>query len=99
MLMGLTNVPAMFIQTMKNLFMDLLDNEVVVILDDILIYSIIVEKHFKLLEKIFACLHKYKFYCKLKKCSFLQRSTTFLGFATTPERLPISNATVQSLKE
>ena len=51
--------------------MDLLDNRVVVFLDDVLIYSTMVEEHFKLLEKVFACLHKYEFYCKLKKCSFL----------------------------
>ena len=70
---------------MNNLFMDLLDNRVLVFLDDVLIYSIMVEEHFKLLEKVFAWLHKYEFYCKLKKYSFLQRTTTFLGFDITPE--------------
>ena len=92
--MGLTNAPATFMQTMNNLFMDLLDNGVLVFLDDMLIYSTMVEEHFKLLEKVFACLHKYKFYCKLKKCSFLRRSTTFLGFDITPEGLQISDAKV-----
>ena len=57
------------------------------------------EEHFKLLEKVFACLHKYEFYCKLKKCSFLQQTTTFLQFDITPEGLKVSDAKVQSLKE
>ena len=68
--MGLTNAPAIFMQTMNNLFMDLLDNAVVVFLDDILMYSTMVEENFILLEKVFSCLRKYEFYCKLK-CSFL----------------------------
>ena len=81
--MGLMNAPAMFMQTMNNQFMDILNKGVVVFLDDILIYSTTMEEHFKLLEKVFTRLCKYEFYCKLKKCSFLQRTTTFLGFDIT----------------
>ena len=87
----------MFMQTMNNLFMDMLDKGVVVFLDDVLIYITIVEEHFELLEKVFIYLYKYKFYCKLKKCSFLQRTTTFLGFDITPDGLQISDTKVQSL--
>ena len=77
----------------------MLDKGVIVFLDDVLIYSTMAEEHFELLEKVFACLRKYKFYCKLKKCSFLQWTTTFLGFDIMPEGLQISDAKVQSLKE
>ena len=84
---------------MNNVFVDKLDKGIVVFLDNILIYSIIVEEHFELLEKVFAHLHKLEFYCKLKKCSFLQRTTTFLGFEITPEGLRISALKVQSLKD
>ena len=48
--MGLMNATAMFMQTMNNLFLDMLDSGVVVFLDDILVYSCIVEEHFTLLE-------------------------------------------------
>ena len=97
--MGLTNVQATFIRTMNNLFVDMLDKGVVVFLDNMLIYSTMMEEHFELLEEVFPCLHKYKFYCKLKKCSFLWRTTTFLGFDITPKGLQISDAKVRSLKE
>ena len=97
--MGLMDAPSMFMWMMNNLLQDMLDKGVVVFLDDMLIYSTMAEEHFTLLEKVFACLHKYKFYCKLKKCSFLQKTTTFLGFSITPERLQISDAKVRSLKE
>ena len=90
--MGLMNVPAMFMWMMNNLLEDMLDKGVVLFSDDVLIYSTIVDEHFELLEKVFAHLRKYEFYCKLKKCSFLQRTTTFLGFDINPEGLQISNA-------
>ena len=76
-----TNAPAMFIQTMNNLFVDILDKGVV-FLDNILIYSNTVEKNFEF-QKVFIHLHKYVFYCKLKKCSFIQKTATFLGFDIT----------------
>ena len=84
---------------MNNLFMDMLDKGVIVLLDDVLIYSTMMEEHFELLKKVFACLCKYKFYCKLKKCSLLWWTTTFLGFDITQEGPQISDAKVQSLKE
>ena len=69
--MGLTNALAIFMQTINNLFMNMLNKRVMVFLDNILIYSTMVEDHFELLEKVFATLHKHEFYCKLKKCSLL----------------------------
>ena len=97
--MGLSNAPVTFMWTMNNLVEDMLDKGVVVFLDDKLIYSTIAEDHFELLEEVFAHLCKYEFYCKLKKCSFLQRTTTFLGFDITQEGLKISDSKVKSLKK
>ena len=65
------NAIEMFMQTMNNLFVDMLNKGVVVFLDDMLIYSTTVEEHFEVLEEVFVCLKKYKFYCKLKYCIFL----------------------------
>ena len=48
--MGLTNAPTTFMRTMNNLFSDMLDSGVAVFLDDILMYSGTVGKHFTLLE-------------------------------------------------
>ena len=81
--MGLTDAPAISIQTMNNLFSDILDSGVAVFLHDILVYSCTVKEHFTLLERVLACLHQYTFYCKLKKCSFLCNRTMFYGFDVT----------------
>ena len=43
---GLKNAPEICIQTMNNLFVDLLDKLIVVFLDDKLIYSTTREEHF-----------------------------------------------------
>ena len=58
-----------------------------------------VDEHLMLLEQVLACLRQYTFYCKLKKCSFLCNSTTFLGFDVMPEGMGISDLKVQSLSE
>ena len=97
--MGLMNAPAMFMQTMNNLFSDMLDSGMAVFLDNILMYSGMVDKHFTLLEQVLVCLHQYMFYCKLKKCSFLHNSTMFLGFDVMPEGMRISDSKVQSLSK
>ena len=46
--MGLTNALTMFMWMINNLLEDMLDKGVVVILDDVLIYSTTVEEHFSL---------------------------------------------------
>ena len=48
--MGLMNAPATFMQTMNNLFLDMLDSGMAVFLDNILMYLGMVDKHFMLLE-------------------------------------------------
>ena len=97
--MGLKNAPATFMWMMNNLFKDMLDQGVVVFLDNMLLYNTTSGGYFKLLEKVFTHLLRYKFNCKLKKCSFLQQTTTFLGFDISPEGLKISDAKIRSLKE
>ena len=97
--MGLTNAPAIFIQTINNLFSNMLDFGMAVILDDILVYSHMIKEHFTLLEKILVCLCPYIFYCKLKKRSFLQDSITFLSFDIMYKGMHISDLKVQSLNK
>ena len=97
--MGLTNTPATLMQTMNNLFSNMLDSGVAVFLDNILVYLHVVTENFILLEKVLACLCHYAFYCKLKKCSFLLNSKIFLGFDIMPEGMLVSDLKVQSLNK
>ena len=97
--MGQANAPGKFIQIMSNLFLDMLDKQMLALLDDNLIYSITIDLHFKLMEKVFTHLYKHVLYCKLKKYSLLQKTTTFLKFGITPEGMYNSYAKVRSLKK
>ena len=99
MLMGLMNAAAMFMQTMNNLFSNILDSGMAIFLDDILVYLCIVKKHFTLLEKVLVHLCQHIFFYKLKKSSFLYKNTIFLGFAITPESMCISYSKVWSLNK
>ena len=92
--MGLINALAIFIQIINNLFIDMLDKRVLAFLDGILIYSVTVKENLKFLEKVSTCLHKCMFYCKLKKCSFLQKTITLVGFDITPEGMHIIDVKV-----
>ena len=94
---GLCNAPATFMRTMNNLFVDLLDKGVIVFLDDILIYSSSLEEHNRLLGLVLERLQKHSFFCKLKKCSFYQTSTTFLGFDVTGSGLAINEDKMKSV--
>ena len=97
--MGLTNALTTFMKTTNNLFSNLLDFGVAVFLDDILVYSCMVQEHFKLLEKVLVGLCQYIFYCKLNKSSLLCNSTIFPSFNIMPEGMCFSDLKVQSLNE
>ena len=77
--------------------MDLFDQGIVVFLDDILIYSEDVTDHFHLLATVFGRLQKYEFFCKLKKCFFLKKKTSFLGFDFTSMGVHIQDAKVAAV--
>ena len=61
MLMGLTNTPAMLMQSIDNLFSGVLDFVMVVFPNYILVYSHMVKEHFTLLKKVLVHICKYIF--------------------------------------
>jgi hypothetical protein len=67
---GMTNAPAFFMNLMNNMFMDYLDNFVVVFIDDILIYSQSEEEHVDHLKMVLQMLREHQLNAKLSKCKF-----------------------------
>uniref|UniRef100_A0A8R7K3Q3 Reverse transcriptase domain-containing protein n=1 Tax=Triticum urartu TaxID=4572 RepID=A0A8R7K3Q3_TRIUA len=76
---GLTNAPATFQAAMNILFAGLLRRCVLVFMDDILIYSKILEEHLQHLEQVFTIMQENQLYVKLSKCSFVQQKLEYLG--------------------
>jgi ribonuclease HI len=76
---ALTNVPAYFMYLMNKVFMEYLDKFVVVLIDDILIFSKTEEEHEKNLRLVLGKLRSNKLYAKFNKCEFWLTEVAFLG--------------------
>jgi hypothetical protein len=76
---GLTNAPAYFMNLMNKVFMEYLDQFVVVFIDDILVYSPNEETHEDHLRPVLQKLCDNQFYAKFSKCDFLLKEVAFLG--------------------
>jgi hypothetical protein len=67
---GLTNAPAYFMNLMNKVFMEYLDQFVVVFIDDILVYSQNEETHKDHLRLVLQKLRDNQLYAKFSKCDF-----------------------------
>jgi hypothetical protein len=76
---GLMNAPAYFMYHMKKVFMEYLDNFVVVFIDDILIFSKMEEKHETHFRIVLEKLRAHQLYAKFSKCKFWITEVAFLG--------------------
>jgi hypothetical protein len=76
---GLMNVPAFFIYLLNSVFMDYLDNFVVVFIDDILVFSQNEEEHKEHLRMVLQQLRDCRLYAKLSKCDFWISEVLFSG--------------------
>jgi hypothetical protein len=76
---GLCNAPSIF-QELMSIVLEGLGNFSTAYLDDILVYSATLDEHLKHLQIVFNRLRTHSLKLKLKKCSFLQKETTYLGF-------------------
>jgi hypothetical protein len=82
---GLTNAPGVFMSLMNGVFREYLDKFIQVFIDDILIYSRMMEEHDEHLRLVLQCLREHKLYGKLSKCSFYQSKIHYLGHVISGE--------------
>jgi hypothetical protein len=64
---------------MNDIFINYLDNFVIVFFDDILIYYKFEEDHEHQLRLVLQVLREHQLYAKLSKCSFYQKNIHYLG--------------------
>jgi hypothetical protein len=76
---GLTNASAYFMNLMNKVFIEYLDQFVVVFIDDILIYSPNEETHEDHLRLVLQKLCDNQLYAKFSKCDFWLKEVAFLG--------------------
>jgi len=76
---GVTNAPGIFMEYMNGIFHPFLDRFVVVLIDDILVYSKSGEEHDEHLRIVLGVLKEKKLFAMLSKCEFWLREVSFLG--------------------
>jgi hypothetical protein len=94
---GLTNDPAVFMNTMNRVFHNYLDQFVVVFIDDILIYSKGQEDQRVHLRKVLERLRREQLFTKLEKCEFWLDSVSFLGHIISREGVSVDLEKVKAV--
>lgn len=94
---GLTNAPATFQHFVNNIFSDMLDVNVIVYLDDILIYSNDLSNHRKHVREVLHQLCKNGLYANGKKCEFHQTSMEYLGYILSLSGLTMAEDKVKTI--
>ena len=81
MFFGLTNSPATFQSFMNSILKDLVDEgHVIVYLDDILIYTMDLKEHDRIVRQVLEILKRNRLYLRFEKCTFAQSTIEYLGF-------------------
>ncbi|KAJ9509682.1 hypothetical protein QJQ45_011327 [Haematococcus lacustris] len=96
---GLTNAPATFQRVMNEAFAEVINDCALVYLDDILVMSKDSEEHLVHLRRVFNLLRKNKFYAKLSKCEFMQRTLKFLGHIISAQGISVDPCKVTAISE
>ena len=96
---GLTNAPAVFQRFMNDIFHDLLDVNVVVYLDDILIYSDDMDQHKAHVREVLKRLRANGLYAGAQKCEFHKDTVEYLGYILSPDGLRMDPAKVKAITD
>lgn len=98
MFFGLTNSPTTFQTMMNKLFRDLIHTgTVVVYLNDILIFTKLLEEHHRVTREVLHILRKNKLYLKPEKCEFEQPRIKYLNMIVEEGRVHMDPAKVAAI--
>jgi hypothetical protein len=98
MFFGLTNSPATFQTMMNDIFhIEIYNGQVIVYMDDILIFSITLEQHHEKVRNVVQILHKHKLSLKLQKCLFDQTQIEYLGLIISKNTIEMDPVKVKGV--
>jgi len=84
---------------MNDIFSDFLDVCVVIYLDDILIYSNNMSKHYQHVKEVLKRFCKAGLYAKTEKYEFHSKSVEYLGYILSPSDLTMSNDKIKIIQD
>nr|GEY17185.1 putative reverse transcriptase domain-containing protein [Tanacetum cinerariifolium] len=96
---GLTNAPAVFMDLMNRVCKPYLDKFLIVLIDDILIYSKDEKGHEEHLKVILELLKKEELYAKFSKCEFWIPKVQFLSHVIDSQGIHVDPAKIESVKD
>ncbi|XP_041461804.1 uncharacterized protein K02A2.6-like [Lytechinus variegatus] len=96
---GLVNSPSTFQRVMELVLGDLNMTQVIIYLDDILIYSITFEEHIERLQAVFTRLTNNGLKLKGKKCKFLQKRVNHLCHVVTAEGISVDPGKIERIRD
>ena len=99
MLFRLTNMPAAFQCFMNDIFSDLLNVCMLVLLDDILIYSDSEEEHIWHVREVLCHLQQHNLYACTNKCFFHVQTVEYLGYILSLSGLTMAADKVQVIQD
>ncbi|GJV50345.1 putative reverse transcriptase domain-containing protein [Tanacetum coccineum] len=95
---GLTNAPTVFMDLMNHVCKPYLDKFVIVVIDDILIYSRNEKEHEEHLKTILELLRKEELYAKFSKCEFWIHTVKFLGHVIDSSGIHVDPTKIEAVK-
>ena len=95
---GLCNAPATFQRLMEKCVGDMAFTDVVVYLDDLLVFSKTLEEHEEKLDKILTRLREYGLKLNPEKCQFVQKSVKCLGHVVSAKGVETDPDKVAAVK-
>ncbi|XP_049824794.1 uncharacterized protein LOC126265925 [Aethina tumida] len=96
---GLCNAPATFQQLADKVFEGMKWKDVLIYLDDIVVFSRTLEEHLQKLEKVFQRLRKAGLTLKPSKCSYAKEEVELLGYIVSREGILPDPAKLQAIRE
>ena len=98
MFFGLTNSPATFQTMMNDIFIELIDGQVVIVyMDDILIFTETLEHHRQVVSKVLELLETNKLYLKAEKCEFEKEKIEYLGLIISQGRIEMDPVKIEGV--
>jgi hypothetical protein len=94
---GLTNEPTYFMYLMNKVFMEYLDNFVVVFIDDILVFSKNKEEHEEHLRLVLEKLREHKLHAKFSNCEFWLKEVAFLSHVLSEGGVSVDSGKVKDV--
>eukprot|EP00253_Pinus_taeda_P004481 PITA_04481 len=96
---GLTNAPTTFMCLMNGIFHPYLDQFVLIFIDDILIYSRIIEEHHEHLRVVLQTLREHQLYAKFSKCDFFKLEIQYQGHVITKDGIAVDPEKIKVIME